>query len=148
MRNFIRKPKYWNVAALALFALSMGACASARAETDLETARAEIIALSDAWVAAENNQDADALNKILDERFVSTFGSGYTIHGRKAYVDFILNATFDPFSVELDTLEFHGDTAVVISILGRSKITWIAQRTPDGWRGIAQAFSPIRNADE
>lgn len=109
-----------------------------------EGAKAEILALQDKWVAAEIAGDAKALKDILDKRFVHTFASGKTVD-RKGYIDYITELEIGPFTVEVDRIILHGDTAVVIDELGSTKITWIAVRKSKGWRAISQTFTRIKS---
>jgi hypothetical protein len=55
----------------------------------------EVIALSDAWIKAEINQDKGTLERVLDEQFLATLTSGRTID-RRAYIEWITSSKIDP----------------------------------------------------
>lgn len=101
------------------------------------------------WIAAEIDGDREALESLLHEGFLSTFQSGKTI-GRKAYIDFILNAAIEPFTVTHESITVHGDTAVVVDLLdgGNTKFTWVAIRRGGDWRVIAQTFSSYKQENK
>ena len=103
---------------------------------------AALVALDDMWVAAEIGHDRATLERILDDRFLSTFASGKTID-RNAYIDWILSAEIKPFKVVHDVIRIHGDTALVVDLLetGGTKITWVAVKRAGRWRVISQTFS-------
>jgi ketosteroid isomerase-like protein len=78
-------------------------------------ARQQLIALEKDWVAAENKHDAAALRRILDERFVVTFGSAKT-YDREAFIG-LFTGPVDP--TESQTLTYEAividhDTAVLV----------------------------------
>ena len=78
-------------------------------------ARQQLIALEKDWVAAENKHDAAALRRILDERFVATFGSAKT-YDREGFIGFFTGPV-DP--TESQTLTYEAividhDTAVLV----------------------------------
>ena len=67
------------------------------------------------WTAAEIHRDAGTLGRILDERFVSTFGSGKPV-GKAEFIRGVIGPDADPIvSQELSDQSFvvAGDTAVV-----------------------------------
>jgi hypothetical protein len=123
------------------FAVEAGAADTPATSTG-PAARAELIALDDAWVKAEVGGDRQGLERILDERFLATFASGRTI-GQGAYIDFIVGEDIAPFKVVHDKIVVHGDTAVVIDLSesGRTKFTWIAVRREGHWKVISETFS-------
>ena len=130
-----------------LVAFSLGANASA-AETTNESlpsaAEAELIALDDAWIAAEIRHDKKMLERILDEEFLVTFASGKTVD-RSSFIDFVMNAEISPFKVVHDVIQMHGDTALVIDLSedGKSKYTWIAVKRHGQWRVISETFTTV-----
>jgi hypothetical protein len=107
--------------------------------------KAALTALVEAWIDAEVVDDREALERILDEDFVSTFASGKTLD-RTAYIDFIVSMDIPPFTVINDYMAVHGDTAVVIDLSesGKTKFTWIARRVNGEWKVIAQTFSSVQ----
>ena len=109
--------------------------------------RAELTALVEVWIKAEVDSDRDALSAILHTDFVSTFSSGATI-GKEAYLDFIIGLDIPPFTVNNEAMFIHGDTAVVIDVddSGKTKFTYIAQKTDDKWLVIAQTFTSVKQA--
>jgi hypothetical protein len=123
---------------------------NADAEESAESAptpadRAELTALVEAWIDAEVVDDRAALERILDEGFVSTFASGKTVD-RTTYIDLIISMDIAPFTVTNELMAVHGNTAVVIDVSedGKTKFTWIARRLNDEWKVIAQTFSNVR----
>jgi ketosteroid isomerase-like protein len=80
-------------------------------------ARGELLALEEQWTVAEEKRDAAALGRILDDRFVATFGAART-YDKEAFIQL--------FSGEVDGTASHaltyeaviidGDTAVLIGI--------------------------------
>jgi hypothetical protein len=119
-----------------------------RADDVSATVRAEITALVEAWIDAEVEGDADALESLLHEDFLSTFSSGATLD-RAAYVDFILGLDIEPFKVLNERMAQFGNTVVVIDVSddGTTKFSWIAVHDSDRWQVISQTFSPMRKAD-
>lgn len=110
-----------------------------------EADAAALLALQDAWVAAEIAGDAATLARITDPRMLSTFASGKTID-RDAYIDWIVNTDVAPFSIVADDIIIDGDTAVVVSRIGdKTKIVWTAIKRDGVWRGLAQSFSKIES---
>ncbi len=109
--------------------------------------RAELVALVEAWIDAEVQSDAKALEEILHKDFLSTFASGVTLD-RDAYVAFIIGLDIPPFTVRNESMIQHGDTVVVIDVSdsGTTKFTWIAIRRDDQWKVIAQTFSRVESS--
>jgi hypothetical protein len=123
-----------------LAALLLTACATVNGEIDQETAIAELTTMQDAWVAAEIAGDADMLETLMYERCLSTFSSGQTLD-RQGYIDWIVSQDIKPFSAELESVDLYGDTAVVVTLLEGTKITWVAIRSDGRWRAISQVFT-------
>jgi len=76
----------------------------------------EVLALGQQLVAAANQRDATTLGRILDDKFVASFGTGKP-HDKKAFIKLIVSEDVDP--TESDTLTdetvlIDGDTAVVV----------------------------------
>jgi ketosteroid isomerase-like protein len=78
-------------------------------------AKQQLIALERDWVAAENKHDAAALRRILDERFVVTFGADKT-YDRESFIG-LFTGPVDPTESQTLTYEavlIDGDTAVLV----------------------------------
>ena len=114
------------------------------ANADWSPEQSELISLSDAWVAAEVGHDKAVLERILDERFLSTFASSGQTVDRSAYIEWIMQTQIDPFKVVNEIVNIHGDTALVISTAGTTKFTWVAVKKGGQWVVISQTFSKIR----
>jgi len=110
-------------------------------------ARAEIIALDNAWITAEVERDQAALENILDEQFFATFASGRTID-RTAFVSMIMQSDIKPFEVIHEEIRVHGDTVVVIdsSTDRKTKYTWVAVRKGETWKVVSEVFSRVAGA--
>lgn len=144
--NVKRYCDLWRIAAAAIFALAFSACASFPLDTDEATAKAEIAALQDAWVAAEIAGDAAALRALMDERMITVLSSGETLD-REGYIDWIINIDVEPFTAEFDRIDIHGDTAVIISHIGaHTKISWVAIKKDERWLGVTQTFTRMKEA--
>ena len=104
----------------------------------------ELVALSDAWIDAEVRRDKDALERLLDERFVVTFASGQTLD-RAGFVDWIQKSDIKPFQVTNEVIQIHGDTAVVVGVdSGRTvKFTWVAVKKAGHWQVVSETFSKV-----
>jgi hypothetical protein len=128
----------------ALLAGTLANAEDSAATSPTPSERAELTALVEAWIDAEVVDDREALERILDEDFVSTFASGKTLD-RTAYIDVIVSMEIPPFTVTNDYMAVHGDTAVVIDVSesGKTKFTWIARRVNGEWKVISQTFSTV-----
>jgi len=124
--------------------LPRGACEWLVSPTPEADAAAEILALDSAWIDAEVRHDRVALERILDERFVVTFTSGRTLD-RAGFIERIMQANLEPFTVVHERIDIHGDMAVVIdrSADGRTKYTWIAVRKQGVWRVVSETITAI-----
>lgn len=114
---------------------------------DWSPEQAELVALSDAWIAAEVGHDRPALERILDERFLATFASSGETVDRSAYIEWILRTPLEPFTVVNEVIDIHGDTALVIATEGTTKFTWVAVRKDGEWVVISETFSKIAEAN-
>jgi len=138
----------WSLAFSALLTLMLSACATVTQDYDESAAKADLIALQDTWVTAEIAGDAETLRSLMDERFLSTSSSGETT-GREGYIDWITSFDVSPFTAELDQIELHGDTAILISHIGKhTKLTWVAMRKNGRWVGIEQTFLRMKVPEE
>ena len=128
-------------------ALSFTACLNAEAQAPApadSAAKAELIALDDAWVKAEVGHDKPALEGMLHEKFLVTFKAGATMD-RIWYIDYVMNATMPAdFAVTHDTITVVGDTAVVVDYNDATGFTWTAVRSIGAWRVIEETYSPTK----
>ena len=81
-------------------------------------AKQQILDLEQVWVVAEHNQDAATLRRILDDRFVASFGGDKPLD-KKAFIKLIVSGDADP--TESQTLTDRNvildhDTAVVVGV--------------------------------
>ena len=104
----------------------------------------ELVALSNAWIDAEVRQDKNALERLLDERFIATFASGQTVD-RAGFVAWIQKSDIKPFKVTNEVIQIHGDTALVIGVDSDRtvKFTWIAVKKAGDWRVVSETFSKV-----
>lgn len=135
------------LSAAALGLLLHGAAASEMITVDPEV-RAEITTLVEAWIEAEVQSDAMALERILHKDFLSTFASGATLD-RAAYIEFIVGLDIPPFGVINESITQHGDTVVVIDVSESrtTKFTWIAVRLDGQWKVISQTFTKVESPE-
>jgi ketosteroid isomerase-like protein len=106
---------------LGIWAAGMLVVASAGAEpTTTEAAKVsdaerEVLALEDQWVQAEINGDEATLQRILDDRFVMTWGSGKTVD-KASYIEGIIKGKGTILSEELTDriVLVEGNTVVVV----------------------------------
>ena len=78
-------------------------------------ARQQLLDLEKEWAAAEDKNDATVLRRILDERFVATFGAAKT-YDREAFIK-LFSGDIDPTASQTLTYEaviIDGDTAVLV----------------------------------
>ena len=78
-------------------------------------ARQELLALEKQWTEAEDKSDTETLRRILDDRFVATFGAART-YDKEAFIK-LFARDVDPSASQTITYEaviIDGDTAVVI----------------------------------
>ena len=79
-------------------------------------AKQEVLDLGKEWVAAEIKQDKTTLQRILDDKFVASFGSGKP-YDKEAFIKLITSGDADPTESQTLTDEsviIDGDTAVVV----------------------------------
>jgi hypothetical protein len=78
-------------------------------------ARQQVLNLEKEWAVAEDKHDETVLRRILDERFVATFGAAKT-YDREAFIK-VFSGDVDPTASQTLTYEaviIDGDTAVVV----------------------------------
>ena len=96
---------------VALTVAAVPASAQISARTD---ARQQLLDLEKDWAAAEDKHDVTALQRILDDRFVATFGA--KTYDKKAFIEVFAGAV-DPTASQTLTYEaviIDGDTAVLV----------------------------------
>ena len=81
-------------------------------------AKQQVLDLENEWVAAEHNHDAATLRRILDDKFLASFGAEKPLD-KEAFIKEIVSADVDP--TESQTLTdrrviIDQDTAVVVGI--------------------------------
>ena len=115
---------------------------------DWSAEQLQLIRLSDKWIDAEVGHDQAALERILDDRFLATFASSGKTIDRSAYVAWIMETELEPFRVINETVNIHGETALVIATTTdrKTKFTWVAVRKGGQWVVIAETFSRIAEA--
>src|SRR5262249_40243307 len=62
---------------------------------DLSAAKQQVLDLEQEWVAAEHNHDAAALRRILDDKFVASFGADKP-YDKEAFIKEIVGGDVDP----------------------------------------------------
>jgi len=100
---------------VAVLAASFIACA-AQAQTSRSPAEQEAVQMLRDWVTAENEHDAAALDRILDDQFISTYAAGKP-RGKAAFIASLTKGKADPRqtqSIEDETIVVDGDTAILV----------------------------------
>lgn len=83
---------------------------------DLSVAKKQVLDLGKEWVAAEIKQDGNTLRRILDDKFVASFGAGKP-YDKEAFIALICRGDVDPTESQTltdETVVVDGDTAVVV----------------------------------
>jgi len=99
----------------AAMAVSLIACA-AQAQTSRSQAEQQVSRLLRDWVTAENEHDAAALERILDDQFISTYGAGKPTR-KAAFIASLTKGKADPKqsqTLEDETIVVEGDTAILV----------------------------------
>ncbi len=81
-------------------------------------ARQELQRLETEWVTAEDRHDEAVLRRILDEKFVATFGSRTPPLTKEAFISALLAGDVDPTKSQTlsdQTVLIDGDTGVVVA---------------------------------
>jgi hypothetical protein len=79
-------------------------------------ARQQVLNATGEWIAAENKHDAAALDRILDDKFISTFAANKP-RGKEAFIKGIVAGQIDPTQSQSLTdvsVVIDGDTAVTV----------------------------------
>jgi acyl-CoA thioesterase I len=112
----------------------------------------EVLDLGQQWVAAENKHDATTLRRILDDKFVASFGTGKP-YDKEAFIKLIMRDDVDPTESQTltdETVLIDGDTAVVVgtdtdrgtdkgvayTMISRYTATYLRRRGE--WRALAE----------
>ncbi len=123
-------------------------------------ARQQLLDLEKEWVAAEDKHDAAVLRRILDERFVATFGAART-YDKEAFIK-LFGGDVDPTASQTLTYEaviIDGDTAVLVgtdtargtrdgtayTAVYRYTVTYI--RRHGQWLALAEHIVKVPQAD-
>jgi len=83
---------------------------------DPSAAKQQVQELEQEWVAAEHNHDAAALRRILDDKFVASFGAEKP-YEKEAFIEEIVSGDVDPTESQTltdRTVTIDHDTAVVV----------------------------------
>lgn len=89
---------------------------AAQAQTSRSPAEQQASQLLRDWVTAENEHDAAALDRILDDQFISTYGGGKPAR-KKAFIASLTKGKADPKqsqSLTDETVVVDGDTAILV----------------------------------
>ncbi len=81
-------------------------------------AKQQLLALEKEWVAAETKHDGVTLRRILDNKFLATFGAGKP-RDKETFIKELLSGPADPTESQKltdETVIVDGDTAVVLGI--------------------------------
>jgi ketosteroid isomerase-like protein len=81
-------------------------------------AKEELLKLESEWATAEDKHDEATLRRILDEKFVVTFGTKTPPYDKEAFIKGILAGDVDPTKSQTlsdQTVIVDGDTGVVVA---------------------------------
>lgn len=107
---------------------------------------AEVVDLLNRWAAAEQANDAAALESVLDADFVGVGPVGFVLTRDQWLVRFDNGLHNDAFAVQDPQVREFGDTAAVIAVLdqqtkfhgndnsGQFRLSLVAVRRDDQWR--------------
>ena len=90
--------------------------AAAQAQDPAADAKQQASQLLRDWVTAENEHDAAALDRILDDQFISTYAAGKPTR-KAAFIASLTKGKADPRqtqSIEDETIVVDGDTAILV----------------------------------
>jgi len=103
-----------------MLAAALVACAAtARAQSaqaPTADAKQQVSQMLRDWVRAENEHDAAALDRILDDQFISTYGAGKPTR-KAAFIKSLTKGEADPRqsqSLTDETVVVDGDTAILV----------------------------------
>jgi len=98
------------------FAISVTPVQAQNSQAPAADAKQQAAQLLRDWVTAENAHDADALDRILDEQFISTYGAGKPTR-KKAFIASLTKGKADPRQTQSltdETVVVDGDTAILV----------------------------------
>ncbi len=87
-------------------------------EASQAQAKQQLLQLESDWAAAEDKHDEATLRRILDEKFVATFGTKTPPYDKEAFIRALLATDVDPTKSQTlsdQTVLVDGDTGVVIA---------------------------------
>ncbi len=137
---------------------------AARPSTPTPQAEAEskrqVLDVNQRWADAETKHDAATVRRILDDKFIATFGTNPP-HGKEAFVNTLMGSDIDPTERQTltdETVVVDGDTAVLVgtdtlrgtkngaayTITGRYTVTYI--RRHGQWLALAEHLVAAPNA--
>jgi hypothetical protein len=145
----------WGMTAVVLAAEPNGAASPSAGD-----ARQQVLDLGKEWVAAELKHDAVALDRILDDKFLASFGSRMP-DNKAAFIKAITEGKVDPTESQTLTDEsviVDRDTAVVVgtdtvhgtdngapyTVVYRYTVTYV--RRDDRWRALAEHLVKVPQA--
>src|SRR5262249_36331773 len=85
-------------------------------QCDLSSTKQQVLDIEQEWVAAEHGHDAATLQRILDAKFVASFGAGKP-YSKEAFIKAIISEEVDPTESQTltdRTVIIDRDTAVVV----------------------------------
>jgi ketosteroid isomerase-like protein len=108
----------------------------AQADSDLDT-ESKIIAMEHVWAEAYRANDARALNRILDDKFVCVTSNGRLLTKAQILVD-VKTATAIQILMDSMVVRVHGDTAIISGIfrtkgVEHGKTYELRERFVDTW---------------
>ncbi len=99
-----------------LLVLSTLSCAAARSTVPSAGAEREVLALERAWGDAEARRDAAALDAIMDDRFVFTYGSEAPLDKSTVIKHVLSNDRPSPSTASEQHVTLDGDVAIVTGV--------------------------------
>jgi ketosteroid isomerase-like protein len=152
-----------SVAVLMLDCQMIAACASTEPKKSTvgpADARRQVLDTERAWVAAEIKRDAAAQRRIIDDKFVVTFGA-HNPHDKEAFMKQMARLPVDPTETQNltgETVIVDGDTAVVVgtdtlrgteggkpyTLVARYTTTYV--RREGQWLALAEQMAEVPRA--
>ena len=125
------KRQILSLALAGVFAMSAMVQAEVSEDPSVADTKQQVMTLLRDWVAAENEHDAAALRRILDDKFISTSGAGQP-GNKEGFIESLTASKADPKqsqSLTDETVVVDGDTAVVV---GTDTFHTTDHAAPDG----------------
>ena len=127
---------------------------------DLSAAKQQVLDLGKEWASAEDKHDASTLRRILDDKFVVSFGAEKP-YDKEAFIKQIVSGNVDPAESQTltdETVIVDHDTAVVVgtdtlrgtksgaayTVVGRYTVTYI--RRHGQWLALAEHLVEVPQA--